>query len=130
MIGRVGAGASGYVAILSDVTLPIVPMAIFCLFSLFAGTLVYFLPETRDLPLPDTLFVSLLQPDLLIRFLKFKDAVTMLKNNDSYRCTAGIEKDKLTDEHDEQDEYKPDPTAKVKEKSPEKNGRSNGATKA
>jgi hypothetical protein len=58
MIGRVGAGTAGYIAILSDVTLPIVPMAIFCLFSLFAGCLVYFLPETRDLPLPDTLFVS------------------------------------------------------------------------
>lgn len=53
-----GAGASGYIAILSDVTLPLVPMAIFCLFSLFAGVLVTFLPETRDLPLPDTMWVS------------------------------------------------------------------------
>jgi hypothetical protein len=75
MIGRVGAGArlfsnhyisfvilivfSGYIAILSDITLPIVPMSIFCLFSLFAGVLIYFLPETKDLPLPDTLFVSI-----------------------------------------------------------------------
>lgn len=42
--------------ILSDVTLPTVPMAIFCIFSLFAGVLIYFLPETRDLPLPETMW--------------------------------------------------------------------------
>lgn len=74
-------------------------MTIFCLFSLFAGVLIYFLPETRDLPLPDTLF----------------DAVTMLKNNDSYRCAAGIEKNQLSDESNEHEdeEYKPDPNSKA-----------------
>jgi len=97
MVGRVGAGASGYIAILSDITLPIVPMTIFCLFSLFAGVLIYFLPETRDLPLPDTLF----------------DAVTMLKNNNSYRCASGIEKTQLNEEEasEHDDEYKPDPNS-------------------
>jgi hypothetical protein len=54
-----GSGASGYIAILSDVTVLQVPMAIFCIFSLFAGVLVTFLPETRDLPLPDTMWVSM-----------------------------------------------------------------------
>uniref|UniRef100_A0A915D7H2 Major facilitator superfamily (MFS) profile domain-containing protein n=1 Tax=Ditylenchus dipsaci TaxID=166011 RepID=A0A915D7H2_9BILA len=77
MVARIGAGASGYVAILSDVTLPTVPMAIFCIFSLFAGVLIYFLPETRDMPLPDTMW----------------DAVTMLKNNSTYKCVGGIEEE-------------------------------------
>ena len=54
-----GSGASGYIAILSDVTVLQVPMAIFCIFSLIAGVLVTFLPETRDLPLPDTMWVSM-----------------------------------------------------------------------
>jgi OCT family organic cation transporter-like MFS transporter 4/5 len=63
MVARMGAGASGYIAILSDVTLPIVPMAIFCLFSLVAGMLVWRLPETMNMPLPDTMW----------------DAVTMLR---------------------------------------------------
>nr|CDJ96318.1 Major facilitator superfamily MFS-1 domain containing protein [Haemonchus contortus] len=63
MIARMGAGASGYIAILSDVTLPIVPMLIFAVFSLCAGILVIFLPETQDVPLPDTIW----------------DAVSMLK---------------------------------------------------
>lgn len=53
-----GSGASGYIAILSDVTLPIVPMLIFSVFSLVAGSLVLFLPETQGLPLPDTIWVS------------------------------------------------------------------------
>ncbi|KAK6044429.1 transporter, major facilitator family protein, partial [Cooperia oncophora] len=65
MIARMGAGASGYIAILSDVTLPIVPMLIFAVFSLCAGILVIFLPETQDAPLPDTIW----------------DAVSMLKTN-------------------------------------------------
>lgn len=56
MVARMGAGASGYIAILSDVTLPIVPMAIFCLFSLVAGMLVWRLPETMNMPLPDTMY--------------------------------------------------------------------------
>lgn len=63
MVARFGAGASGYIAILSDVTLPIVPMAIFCVFSLVAGMLVWRLPETMNMPLPDTMW----------------DAVTMLR---------------------------------------------------
>jgi hypothetical protein len=80
MVARIGAGASGYIAILSDVTLPTVPMAIFCIFSLFAGVLIYFLPETRDMPLPDTMW----------------DAVTMMKNNSSaYRCAGGLEEEEL-----------------------------------
>lgn len=52
-----GSSAAGYIAILSDVTLPIVPMLIFSIFSLFAGLLVLFLPETQDMPLPDTILV-------------------------------------------------------------------------
>lgn len=35
-------------------------MAIFCVFSLFAGVLIYFLPETRDLPLPDTMWDAIM----------------------------------------------------------------------
>lgn len=58
-MARFGSGVSSYIAILSDVTLPMVPMFIFSIFSLFAGVLVIFLPETRDRPLPDTLQVSL-----------------------------------------------------------------------
>jgi len=77
MVARIGAGASGYIAILSEVTLPTVPMAIFCIFSLFAGVLIYFLPETRDCPLPDTMW----------------DAVTMLKNGSGYKCAGGIAED-------------------------------------
>lgn len=56
MIARMGSGASGYIAILSDITLPLVPMAIFACFSLVAGVLVVFLPETQGLPLPETIW--------------------------------------------------------------------------
>lgn len=72
MIARTGSAASSYIAILSDVTLPIVPMIIFAVFSLIAGSLVIFLPETRDQPLPDTL----------------QDAVTFLKSDLKYRCVG------------------------------------------
>ncbi|CAK5083962.1 unnamed protein product [Meloidogyne enterolobii] len=71
MIARFGSGVSSYIAILSDVTLAFVPMIIFATFSLFAGTLVMLLPETRDQPLPDTL----------------QDAVTILKDDSRpYQC--------------------------------------------
>lgn len=53
-----GSAASGYIAILSDVTLPIVPMLIFSVFSLVAGSLIMFLPETQGIPLPDTIWVK------------------------------------------------------------------------
>ncbi|EFO89839.1 CRE-OCT-2 protein [Caenorhabditis remanei] len=58
MVARMGAGASGYIAILSDVTMPLVPMTIFACFSLLAGCLVLLLPETQGLPLPDTILDS------------------------------------------------------------------------
>ncbi|CAI5456085.1 unnamed protein product [Caenorhabditis angaria] len=58
MIARMGAGASGYIAILSDVTLPLVPNIIFAIFSLVAGMLVLLLPETQGLPLPETILDS------------------------------------------------------------------------
>ncbi|PAV74478.1 hypothetical protein WR25_02458 [Diploscapter pachys] len=56
MISRMGAGASGYIAILSDVSMPLVPMLIFACFSLIAGALTNFLPETQGLPLPETIW--------------------------------------------------------------------------
>lgn len=63
MIARMGAGASGYIAILFDVTLPFVPMTIFCVFSLFAGVLVWKLPETMDIPLPETMYDAVMLKD-------------------------------------------------------------------
>ncbi|KAK0394767.1 hypothetical protein QR680_000924 [Steinernema hermaphroditum] len=69
MMARIGSGISSYVAILSDVTAPIVPMIIFGICSLASGLLVVLLPETKDQPLPDTL----------------QDAVTFLKDK-QYRC--------------------------------------------
>uniref|UniRef100_A0A183CFW9 MFS domain-containing protein n=1 Tax=Globodera pallida TaxID=36090 RepID=A0A183CFW9_GLOPA len=87
MMARVGSAASGYIAILSDVTLPTVPMAIFCIFSLFAGVLIYFLPETKDLPLPETMW----------------DAVRMLNNTEAHRCVGGIQ----MDEGDRDESYGP-----------------------
>ena len=54
MVARLGAGVASYVAILSDVTFPIVPLIIFGVFSLVAAAMVLFLPETCDQPLPGT----------------------------------------------------------------------------
>jgi OCT family organic cation transporter-like MFS transporter 4/5 len=73
MVARLGAGVCGYVAILSDVTVPIVPLIIFGVFSLVAAAMVFFLPETRDKPLPDTL----------------QDAVSFLKADNSNMCIGG-----------------------------------------
>lgn len=66
-------------------------MAIFCIFSLFAGVLIYFLPETRDLPLPETMW----------------DAVRMLNNTEQNRCVGGMRKNDEHEEHheDEMDHY-------------------------
>ncbi|VDM50977.1 unnamed protein product [Toxocara canis] len=72
MVSRMGSAASGYIAILSDVTLPIVPMLIFSVFSLVAGSLVMFLPETQGVPLPDTIW----------------DAVTMLNTENKCHCVS------------------------------------------
>ncbi|CAJ0581436.1 unnamed protein product, partial [Mesorhabditis spiculigera] len=74
MIARFGAGVSSYIAMLSDVTLPIVPMMIFAVFSLVAGMLVMLLPETNGLPLPETI----------------EDAVTLLKSSDRNRACYGF----------------------------------------
>uniref|UniRef100_A0A915LKR1 Major facilitator superfamily (MFS) profile domain-containing protein n=1 Tax=Meloidogyne javanica TaxID=6303 RepID=A0A915LKR1_MELJA len=90
MIARIGSAASGYIAILSDVTLPIVPMAVFCVFSLFAGVLIYFLPETRDLPLPETMY----------------DAVRMLNSSgERYRCIGGNQAVDGGEHEDDFDDY-------------------------
>ncbi|KAJ1347021.1 hypothetical protein KIN20_001960 [Parelaphostrongylus tenuis] len=89
MIARMGAGASGYIAILSDVTLAIVPMLIFAVFSLCAGFFVMFLPETQDLPLPDTIWdaVSMLKSEQKPCIPFSDDAAEMepLKERDVYR---------------------------------------------
>lgn len=60
MVARFGSGLSSYIALLSNISLPIVPMIIFAVFSLFAGMLVFVLPETSEKPLPETLDVSYL----------------------------------------------------------------------
>ncbi|VDK59724.1 unnamed protein product [Anisakis simplex] len=80
MVSRMGSAASGYIAILSDVTLPIVPMLIFSIFSLVAGSLVMFLPETQDIPLPETIWVGTDTP------IDQEDAVTMLKTQNTHKC--------------------------------------------
>ncbi|VDM73145.1 unnamed protein product [Strongylus vulgaris] len=89
MIARMGAGASGYIAILSDVTLPIVPMLIFSVFSLCAGILVMFLPETQDQPLPDTIWdaVSMLKTKQkpCIPFTGDATDSSLLKENEVYQ---------------------------------------------
>ena len=58
MVARFGSGISSYITLLSNISLPIVPMIIFAIFSLFAGMLVSLLPETSEKPLPETLDVS------------------------------------------------------------------------
>ncbi|VDK45899.1 unnamed protein product [Cylicostephanus goldi] len=58
MVARFGSGVSSYIALLSINSLPIMPMIIFAIFSLFAGMLVSVLPETSEKPLPETLDVS------------------------------------------------------------------------
>jgi hypothetical protein len=69
-------------------------MAIFCVFSLFAGVLIYFLPETRDLPLPDTMW----------------DAIRMLKTTNAHRCAGvvvgdvGQEEAEMGEEEDEEED--------------------------
>jgi len=60
-IARFGSGVSSYIALLSNISLPIVPMTIFAIFSLFAGALVSLLPETGENPLPETLDVSFIE---------------------------------------------------------------------
>lgn len=92
MIARMGAGASGYIAILSDVTLAIVPMLIFAVFSLIAGILVIFLPETQDVPLPDTIW----------------DAVSMLKSKQK-PCIPFADDAAEDDAPKEKYTYKPTP---------------------
>lgn len=57
-MARFGSGVSSYIALLSINSLPITPMIIFAIFSLFAGMLVSVLPETSEKPLPETLDVS------------------------------------------------------------------------
>uniref|UniRef100_A0A0N5BH46 MFS domain-containing protein n=1 Tax=Strongyloides papillosus TaxID=174720 RepID=A0A0N5BH46_STREA len=59
MIGRVGSALSGYVAVSFDFTVPYIPMSIFAFLSLIAGAMVMFLPETKDVPLPETIWVSI-----------------------------------------------------------------------
>jgi len=63
-VARLGAGFTGYLAIMSDVTLSITPLLVFGCFSLLAGLAVVLLPETRGKPLPETLndAVTLLKP--------------------------------------------------------------------
>ncbi|CAJ0586591.1 unnamed protein product, partial [Mesorhabditis spiculigera] len=90
MIARMGSGASGYIAILSDVTLPIVPMLIFAVFAGFAGILVFFLPETQGLPLPDTIW----------------DAVTMLKTQKTPSCTS-FQRSREEEKVEMEEAYKP-----------------------
>ncbi|EGT56303.1 hypothetical protein CAEBREN_30847 [Caenorhabditis brenneri] len=64
MVARFGSGLSSYIALLSNISLPIVPMIIFSLFSLFAGMLVFVLPETSEKPLPETIddAINFLEP--------------------------------------------------------------------
>ncbi|CAO4383964.1 unnamed protein product [Caenorhabditis nigoni] len=112
MIARMGAGASGYIAILSDVTMPLVPMTIFACFSLLAGCLVLLLPETQGLPLPDTILDSV---NMVKRKPKpcgtlsgtFLNAV----DDDPQPYGAELYRKSTTDDDEESDESIPQKTA-------------------
>ncbi|CAI5442413.1 unnamed protein product [Caenorhabditis angaria] len=73
MVARFGSGLSSYIALLSNISLPIVPMIIFAIFSLFAGMLVFVLPETSEKPLPETI----------------DDALTFLEPTKQVNCMIG-----------------------------------------
>ncbi|CAB3403753.1 unnamed protein product [Caenorhabditis bovis] len=73
MVARFGSGLSSYIALLSNISLPIVPMIIFAVFSLFAAMLVIVLPETSEKPLPETV----------------DDAITFLEPSKQVNCMMG-----------------------------------------
>ena len=85
MVARIGSGASSYIIILSDIAMPTLPMAVFSVLSIIAGVCVFFLPETRDQPLPDTLQVSATRTAKSILDIT-QDAVILLKGEKGARC--------------------------------------------
>ncbi|CEF70921.1 Solute carrier family 22 member 13 [Strongyloides ratti] len=56
MIGRCGSALSGYIAVSFNTISPFLPMSIFVFLSLIAGIIIILLPETKNIPLPETIF--------------------------------------------------------------------------
>lgn len=70
-------------------------MVIFCIFSYFAGVLIYFLPETSDLPLPDTMKVR------VVRRAPFTRAIPCLPHDPIKAAPLAVHRRHIDDDDDD-----------------------------